>query len=79
MQFKCMTAYFIRLFKQSTGLTPYQYVLQQRIERAKQLLRQGNRAIADVALECGFTSQSNFTRAFRRATGMTPKAYQMHL
>jgi AraC family transcriptional regulator len=71
--------YFIRLFKQSTGLTPYQYVLQQRIERAKQLLRQGNRAIADVALECGFTNQSNFTRAFRRATGMTPKAYQTHL
>ncbi|WP_414584054.1 helix-turn-helix domain-containing protein [Scytonema sp. PCC 10023] len=68
--------YFVRLFKQSMGVTPYQYVLQQRIERAKMLLKQRERAISDIALECGFANQSHFTKHFRQFTGMTPKAYQ---
>ncbi|KAB8321278.1 helix-turn-helix transcriptional regulator [Tolypothrix campylonemoides VB511288] len=58
------------------GVTPYQYVLQQRIERAKVLLRHRERAISDIALECGFANQSHFTKHFRQFTGMTPKAYR---
>lgn len=68
--------YFVRLFKQSMGVTPYQYVLQQRIERAKVLLRHRERAISNIALECGFANQSHFTKHFRQFTGRTPKAYQ---
>lgn len=65
--------YFCRLFKQSTGLSPHQYVIQQRVERAKQLLQRGGMSIADIAQACGFTHQSHLTRHFKRLTGVTPK------
>lgn len=71
-------SHFSRLFKQSMQLTPYQYLLQQRIERAKQLLKQTQRPLIEIALACGFDSHSHFSRQFRRATGMTPKAYRTH-
>ena len=69
-------SHFTRLFKQSTGITPYQYLLEQRIERAKQLLKQKKIAIADVALQCGFANQTHFTKCFRQFTGVTPKVYR---
>jgi AraC family transcriptional regulator len=68
--------HFCRLFKRSLGVTPYQYVLQQRIERSKQLLKQKNLAIADIALMCGFKSQSHLTTLFRKHTGITPKNFR---
>lgn len=68
--------YFCRLFKRSVGIPPYQYVLQQRIERAKQLLRQPHIKIVDVALQCGFSNQSHLTKLFHQFTGITPKHYQ---
>lgn len=68
--------YFCHLFKQSTGISPYQYLIRQRIERAKQLLQQGEMAISEVALECGFSNQSHFTRRFQQSTGLTPKVYR---
>ena len=68
--------HFARSFKQSTGLTPHQYVLRKRIERAKSLLVDQGLSIAEVALRCGFGSQSNFTTAFRRLTNATPGAYR---
>ncbi|KAF3886996.1 MULTISPECIES: helix-turn-helix transcriptional regulator [Nostocales] len=70
--------YFCQLFKNSLGITPYQYVLQQRVEQAKQLLRNGQIAICDIALMCGFANQSHLTKHFRKITGMTPKDYQKH-
>ncbi|MGH8000244.1 MAG: helix-turn-helix domain-containing protein, partial [Brasilonema sp.] len=70
--------YFCQLFKQSLGITPYQYVLQLRVERAKQLLKNQKITICDVALACGFANQSHFTKHFRKLTGMTPKAYWKH-
>jgi AraC family transcriptional regulator len=68
--------HFSHLFKQSIGTAPYQYLLQQRIERAKQLLKQTDRPIVDIALECGFSSHSHLSKQFRQFTGMTPKAYK---
>lgn len=71
--------HLIRSFKQSTGSTPHQYLLQQRIQRAKQLLEQQNGAIVDVALQCGFANQSHFTQSFRKITGTTPHYYRRQL
>ena len=65
--------YFCRLFKQSTGLSPYQYLIQQRVERAKQILLQGNMSIAEVAIAVGFSDQSQLTHHFKRRLGITPK------
>lgn len=67
--------HFSRLFQRSMGITPYQYVLQQRIERAKDLLLQGRSSIADVAIESGFASQSHLSFHFKRLVGVTPKVF----
>lgn len=68
--------HFSRLFKQSIGTAPYQYLLQQRIERAKLLLKQTNKSIVDIAFLCGFNSHSHLSKQFRQFTGITPKAYR---
>jgi AraC family transcriptional regulator len=67
--------YFSQLFKQSTGFSPHQYILRRRIDRGKQLLRQGGLSIAGVAKMVGFTDQSHFHRHFKRLEGITPKAF----
>ncbi len=64
--------HFCRLFKQSIGTAPYQYVLQQRMEKAKALLLQRKHTIAEVSLLVGCTDQSRFAKHFRRHFGVTP-------
>ncbi|MEO0521200.1 MAG: AraC family transcriptional regulator [Cyanobacteria bacterium P01_A01_bin.116] len=68
--------HFGRMFKQSTGISPHQYVIQQRIERAKRLLKGSDRPIIDIALACGFTSHSHLSRQFRKVMGTTPSHYR---
>jgi AraC family transcriptional regulator len=68
--------YFSRLFKQSTGLSPHQYLLRQRVERAKHLLADPRRGIAEVSDALGFPHQSHFTTTFHTLVGMTPGEYQ---
>lgn len=68
--------YFATLFRQSTGLSPHQYVLIRRIERAKQLLRSTKLSVLEVGLNLGFEHQNNFARAFRRVTGTTPTHFR---
>lgn len=65
--------HFLRLFKQSMGVTPHQYILQCRIEKAKYLLQHSELSIADIAIRVGFCDQSHLTRYFKRIVGVTPK------
>jgi AraC family transcriptional regulator len=69
-------SHFSRSFKRSVGIAPYQYLMQQRVERAKQLLEKRSITISTIALDCGFANQTHLTKVFRQMTGMTPKAYQ---
>ena len=63
-------------FKQSTGWSPYQYVLQQRVEYAQRLLRRGDLTPGQVAIRVGFYDQSHLNRHFKRLVGVTPKEFQ---
>jgi AraC family transcriptional regulator len=69
--------HFHRQFKKSTSLTPRQYILHKRIERAKALLSESPLPLAEVAAQVGFADQSHFTTAFRLATSMTPRSYRL--
>ncbi len=64
--------YFCTLFKQSTGLPPHKYLIQQRIKRAKILLQDTKLSIAEIALRCGFTDQSHLNKHFKQLEGITP-------
>lgn len=68
-------SYFSGSFKQLTGLAPHQYVIQCRVERAKQLLVQNKLSIAEIALQVGFAHQSHLSRHFKRLVGVTPKVF----
>ena len=66
--------HFLRLFRSELGLTPHAYLLQVRVERARQALSRG-RSIAEAALECGFADQSHLTRRFKGVMGLSPGEY----
>lgn len=68
--------HFARSFRKTTGLTPQQYLMQQRIERAKQLLAKEDLPIVEISLRTGFKNQSHFTTLFRKFTKYTPKTWR---
>ena len=68
--------HFTRAFSAAIGTPPQRYVRRRRFERAKALIAVASTSIARAAFMCGFSSQASFTRAFRKATGMTPAAYR---
>ncbi|HTF62852.1 MAG TPA: AraC family transcriptional regulator [Edaphobacter sp.] len=76
---KISTSHLVRSFRQSTGKTPYQYLLHQRIERAQSLMRDHRTPLTEVALASGFADQHHLARVFRRITGMTPSSYRRSL
>jgi len=69
-------SHFCRVFKKSVGLSPYRYILSQRIAQAKALLVETALGLADISFQCGFYDQSHFILQFRRFTGITPKTYR---
>lgn len=73
---KLSRSYFSRAFKISTGLAPHQWLLQARIAKAKQLLLESGRQLAQIAVDIGFADQAHFTRTFRRMVGQSPRAWQ---
>jgi len=71
--------HFARMFKQTFGMAPHRYVLERRVDRARQLLRTSDAPLADISLASGFCSQSHFTSTFRRMVGATPREFQNYL
>jgi AraC family transcriptional regulator len=70
------THYFCELFKQSSGLSPYRYVLKQKIDGAKASLMDPKMDIATAGAMAGFINQSHFTKVFRKLVGVTPTDFR---
>jgi AraC family transcriptional regulator len=70
---------FCRAFKQSTGLSPHRYLLVHRIKCAKEMMNDHNRTLTQIALDCGFSSSSQFSVVFRRIMGVSPRKYRRSL
>jgi len=70
------TAHFSQMFRKSTGESPHRFVLRQRVERAKEMLREAEPRVLDVAVACGFKTQQHFARVFRRMCGASPTEYR---
>jgi DNA-binding GntR family transcriptional regulator/AraC-like DNA-binding protein len=70
------TAHFSRMFRKSTGESPHEFVLRNRVERAKEMLRTAEACVLDVALACGFKTLQHFARVFRRMCGASPTEFR---
>jgi len=70
--------YLARVFKAAVGQSPHRYILARRVERAKELLRNTDMHVVDVALASGFSSQSHLSYWFQRYIGVSPAAYRQH-
>jgi AraC-like DNA-binding protein len=76
----CLSIFhFTRAFAATTGVPPHRHVSQRRLETARAMITTGRASLSQIAYECRFSSQSSFTRAFRRATGVTPAEYRRTL
>ncbi|QJU58414.1 helix-turn-helix transcriptional regulator [Sphingomonas sp. AP4-R1] len=71
--------HFVRAFANTVGLAPYAWFVQQRILRAKSLLAENALPLVQIALECGFSDQAHFTKAFAKANGITPAKWRRQL
>lgn len=72
-------SHFAHVFKDTTGMTPLQFVKRQRITRAQQLIRETSRSLIDVGLEVGYSSPSHFAQVFRQVAGVTPTQFRSSL
>lgn len=69
-------SHFSRLFKQTIGQSPYQFLMHYRIEQAKKMLDNPNTLMIDIAMNCGFSDQAHFCRVFKKIANLTPKQYR---
>lgn len=73
----CLSPYhFHRTFTQAFGETPHRYLTRHRLEKARLLLRQGDRSITEICFDCGFESPGSFSSLFRRTFGISPREYR---
>jgi AraC-like DNA-binding protein len=70
-------AYFTTAFKRSTGKSPVAWLMEQRLQRAKELLRNSGQPLMEIALNCGFFDQSHFTRHFSKTVGTSPGSWRV--
>jgi AraC family transcriptional regulator len=70
---------FIRSFKSQTSKTPYEYLLDLKIEKAKKMLKSDKYTITEISMMCGFSSHSHFTTTFKKKIGVSPKEYKLSL
>jgi AraC-like DNA-binding protein len=68
--------HFARAFRRSTGLSPHQWLIRCRIDKAHGLLRDGTLSLVEIARACGFADQSHFTKAYTRRRGISPGAWR---
>lgn len=73
------SSHFAHVFKESTGMTPLQFVTRQRITRAQQLIRETSRSLIQVGLEVGYATPSHFAQVFKRVVGVTPTEFRNSL
>jgi len=71
--------HFLRMFRAATGRSPHNYLMNMRVERARELLSNSAFSLIEIALECGFSSHSHLTRVFRQFLGVTPSEYRRAL
>jgi AraC family transcriptional regulator len=71
--------HFATAFKASTGISPHRYVIERRLDRARELLRRNENSISEIAYAVGFSSQTHLTAHFRRTTGLTPRRFRQSL
>jgi AraC family transcriptional regulator len=70
--------HFIRCFKSSFGVSPYQFVMKKRLDRVLALIRTTQLSLVEIALSCGFSDQSHMTRALKKGMGLTPGVIRKH-
>jgi len=68
--------YFVRVFKECTSLSPYEYILHYRVDKAKELLRTSDYSVSQISFKVGFESESNFIKYFKKITGKTPLQFR---
>jgi AraC family transcriptional regulator len=71
--------HFVRMFRAATGYSPHNYLLNLKLERARELLKNPSMSLIDIALDCGFSSHSHMSRLFHKLIGVTPSAYRRSL
>lgn len=72
-------SYFARAFRETVGMPPYQWMIERRVQRAKDLMHDRALTLTDVALSCGFADQSHFSRAFSRVAGVPPGVWRRNM